>query len=226
MNRQELLNFISENNNELLLNFYDKTYIKLADLNKRIDKLTGYLLLVVFLYLVMSKASFESFQIGPVIISDMTIPVKLLPILFAYLLCDIVVTSGHKSEVFTTVKFISLALYKQKLIPKELENDRNGLMIRMLLPFSYSMELLKFNRENTGCVPVFLGIIVSIPLLSLMILPFYFEYYMLRDIFQNHYNDLFGKISFYFTIWIVLMTIYYVITNAVINIKDQRTETF
>lgn len=43
MNRQDILKFIAENQNEKLRDYYDKCYEKLRELNNRIDKLSLYL---------------------------------------------------------------------------------------------------------------------------------------------------------------------------------------
>ena len=40
MTKQEILKFITDNPGDLLLDFYNKTYEKLKDLNRKIDKLT------------------------------------------------------------------------------------------------------------------------------------------------------------------------------------------
>ena len=89
MNKQEILKFIVDNNDSShLLDFYNKSYDKLKDINKRIDKITAYLIIVVFVYLISSKSSIQSFQVGPISIRDITVIVKLLPILFSYLLAE------------------------------------------------------------------------------------------------------------------------------------------
>jgi hypothetical protein len=159
MNRQEVLKFIQENQNEKLLDFYDKTYQKLNDLNRSIDKLTLYLILTVLVYFIASGASVSSFQVGPVTISDVSIITKILPVLFAYLLLDLVIKSLHKGEVFTIVKLIFLAIYKQEISHKELENDRNNLFTRIILPFSYNTELTKFSSQKlsvfSGCLVLY-----------------------------------------------------------------------
>lgn len=199
-------------------------YDKLTELNKRIDKLTGQLILVVFFYLITSKTTIQSFQVGPITINDVSIFGKLLPILFSYLLFDVVVTSGHKTEVFMTVKLISLSLYRQEINHKELELNRHGLFTRLLLPFSYSTELSKLITEKVNIVQALFGFIIFLPVLSLIILPFFLEYYMLKDVYQHYYSDTLGKVSFYLSIWISLLTIYYLVNNAVTNFRDQRAE--
>jgi hypothetical protein len=65
MNRKIALKFIKENDNIQLLDFYNKAYDKLKDLNKRIDRISLYLLIIVLLYFLISKSNISSFQIGP-----------------------------------------------------------------------------------------------------------------------------------------------------------------
>jgi hypothetical protein len=225
MNRQEILKFIVDNDeNEHLLDFYNKTYEKLKEINKRIDKLTAYLIIVVFVFLITSKSSIQSFQVGPISINDITLIVKLLPILFSYLLTDLVVSSSHKGELFMTVKLISVSLYKQDIDHKHLGNHKHNLITRLVMPFSYSMELSKLNSDKVSVIQALFGFFIILPVLSLIFLPFYFEFYMVRDIYSNYMTDNLGKISFYLSIWIMALMLYYLISTAIRNIKDHKLE--
>lgn len=225
MNRQEILKFIVDNNNnEHLLDYYNKTYDKLKELNKRLDKLTAYLIIVVFVFLITSKSSIQSFQVGPISINDITIITKLLPILFSYLLTDLVVSSSHKGELFMTVKLISMSLYKQDIDHKHLDNHKHNLITRLVMPFSYSMELSKLNSDKLSVIQALFGFIIVLPILSLIFLPFYFEFYILRDIYRNYMTDNLGKVSFYLSIWIMLLMLYYLINTTLRNFKDQKAE--
>lgn len=224
MNRKEILKFISENNNEHLLDFYNKSYDKLKDLNSRIDKLTLYLIVVVFLYFITSTATIQQFQVGPVFISDISVIVKLLPLLFSYLLFDLVVTSGHKAEVFMVVKFISMSLYKQDINHKDLDLNRHNSITRLIMPFSYSTELSKFQSQKPSVFQSLFGLIVFLPLLVLLFAPFYFEYYMLKVIYLKYYNDNLGKASFYLSIWTILILFYYLVNNAIKSFRENKNE--
>lgn len=224
MNRQEILKFIDENQNEKLLDYYDKCYEKLKDLNNRIDKLSLYLVVIVFLYFIASGTTIASFQIGPASISDISVLLKTIPVLFAFLLLQIIVISSQKAELFTLVKMIFLANYKQDVSYKQFENDHNNIFTRLLLPFSYSTELLKFNAGKPSVLNSCLGAILVLPLLGLLFLPIYFEYFMLKVIWNNYYTEAIGKASFWLSIWIMAYLIYYVISNAVVNFKDRKAE--
>ena len=224
MNRQLIIKFITDNNNELLLDYYDKTYDKLKDLNSRIDRLTLYLIVVVFIFFIASKSSIQSFQLGPISIVDISIVVKLLPLLFSFLLFDLAVTSGHKSEVFMAVKLISLSLYKQEINHRELDTHKHNFITRLILPFSYSTELSKFNTDKVYSFQALIGFFLFFPFLAFLFLPLWIEFYMLRDIYLNHYKDTLGKLCFWFSIWTFLIMLYYFISNMIKGAKDQQEE--
>lgn len=224
MNRKEILKFISENQNDKLLDYYDKCYEKLKDLNQQIDKLTLYLIIIVFLYFITSSTTISSLQIGPANITDISLLLKIIPVLFAFILLQIVLISSQKSELFTIVKMIFLANYIQDINPKHMDNEHNNVFTRLLLPFSYSIELLKFNIKENNFFNSCIGLLLGLPLLSLIFLPFYFEYYMLKVIWNSYYEELLGMISFWLSIWIMLYLIFYVINNAIHNYQENKDE--
>lgn len=224
MNRKEILKFISENQNDKLLDYYDKCYEKLKDLNQQIDKLTLYLIIIVFLYFITSSTTISSLQIGPANITDISLLLKIIPVLFAFILLQIVLISSQKSELFTIVKMIFLANYIQDVNPKHMDNEHNNVFTRLLLPFSYSIELLKFNIKENNFFNSCIGLLLGLPLLSLIFLPFYFEYYMLKVIWNSYYEELLGMISFWLSIWIMLYLVFYVINNAIHNYQENKDE--
>lgn len=224
MNRKEVIKFISDNQNEQLLDYYDKCYNKLKDLNTKLDKISLYLIIITFLYFIASSTTISSIQFGPATISDISIILKIIPTLFAFLLLQIIVISSQKAELFSVVKLIFLSNYVQNLDPKGFSNEHNNLFTRILLPFSYSTELLKFSMEKTGLINSAIGAILVLPLLSIVFLPFYFEYYMLKNIWTYYYSDLLGKISFWITIWILAYMIHYLINNFIKNYRDAIDE--
>lgn len=222
MLKEDILKFIMENQDEKLMDFYNKTYEKLNDLNRRIDRISLLLGMIVLIYFIASKATISSFSIGPVTISDISLISQILPILFGWLLLDLAITSGHKAELQTTVKMIFLALYKQEIDPKDLEDGKLNLFSRIILPFSYASELSKFSSVKGSMVAGCLGGILFIPLLGLIILPFFFEFHLLKDIYQNHFHTTIGKISFYFSIWLVLTVVYYYANLIILTFKNQK----
>jgi hypothetical protein len=224
MNRKEILKFITENQNERLLDYYDKCYEKLRDLNRQIDKLTLYLIIIIFLYFIASSTTISSLQIGPANISDISLLLKIIPVIFAFILLQIVVISSQKAELFTIVKMIFLANYIQDVNPKHMDNEHNNVFTRLLLPFSYSIELLKFNGKKDNILNNCFGALLGLPLLSLIFLPFYFEYYMLKVIWNDYFEQALGMVSFWLSIWIMLYLIYYLISNTFHNYQENKAE--
>jgi hypothetical protein len=157
-------------------------------------------------------------------ISDISLLLKVTPVLFAFVLLQLVIISSQKAELFTTVKIIFLAIYKQDVDHKELDNEHNNIFTRLLLPFSYSLELQKPLTRKSNLFNSCLGALLLLPLLSLILLPFYFEYYMLKTIWKYYYLQTLGKLSFWLSIWIIAYLIYYVISNAIGNIKASKQE--
>lgn len=91
MLKEDILKFIMENQDEKLMDFYNKTYEKLNDLNRRIDRISLLLGMIVLIYFIASKATISSFSIGPVTISDISLISQILPILFGWLLLDLAI---------------------------------------------------------------------------------------------------------------------------------------
>lgn len=226
MNYQKTLEFITNNQHTDLKDFYDKSYEKLKELNKRIDRLTISLLVVVLVYFLLAKTSIESFSIGPFSIKDIGVIGQLLPVLFAYLLFDLLISSIHKTEVLITVKMLFLSMYVQDVEPSDFDAVKNklGFFTRILLPFSFTTELSRLVSGKTpfglGC----LGILLALPLLSLYLLPFVLEYFMLKELYSKGYIETIGKISFYLTIYINLVLIFYYIKVVFNNYKDLKDQ--
>jgi len=224
MNHKQILKFIADNQHNDLKDFYDKSYGKLQELNKRIDKTTLSLLIVVLIYFLLAKSSVESFSIGPFSIKDIRVIGQLLPVLFAYLLFDLVISFIHKTEVLMIVKFLFLTLYEQGIVPADFNKNKNNVFTRILLPFSFTTDLSRLFAGKTPVVMGCLGIILTLPVLALYVLPFYLEYYMLKGIFDNSYNETLGRISFYLAIYINIMLIFYYVKVALSNYQDLKAQ--
>lgn len=227
MNHREILNFIEDNqHNNLndLKDFYDKSYAKLQELNKRIDRTTLYLIVVTLIYFLLANSSVSGFTIGPFTINDISIIAQIIPVVFAYLLFDLMISSIHKTEVYITVKMLFLSFYIQEIKIEDFDKNKNNFFTRVLLPFSFTTDL---SRLFTGKTPVMVGcfgIMIALPVLALYILPFYFQFYMLKDIYDKFYHHTFGKISFFLTLYINLVILFYYIKVVINNYHDKKAE--
>jgi hypothetical protein len=222
MKPNELLKFISENGEEELKDFYDKSYGKLQELNKRVDKTSLSLIVVVLIYFLIIKSSVTDFNLGPFNINDIGVISQLLPVLFAYLLFDLMICSIHKSEVSVVIKVLFSKLYKQEIDSSSFDKKRSNTITRILLPFSFTNDLSRMLSGKNHIAISCTGFVLLLPLLALYILPFYFEYLMVRSIYDNFFNETIARISFFLTIYMNLMMLFYFINVSIQNYNDLK----
>ncbi len=209
--------FTTEIGEEKSFDLYNKIYEKVKGLDNRTRNLILYIIIVVFLYVISSKTSFYDLKIGPVSINDNSIITKLFPLLFSYLMFELVTTSIHRSEANKTLEAIFICLYKQE------KNEQKNLDVlkRISLPYSTWNEVFRvkvFGR--LGCL--FYGLLILVPILSIFILAVYFEIILLKDVFIKYYDDTFGKLSFYISIWLTIISIWYFLSLVKENVKEQN----
>jgi len=211
MTRQEIVQFINDNDVERIIDYNDKLFDTVKELNKRNDRLSLFLIVIVLAYFLTSKATFSSLSIGPFSINDFTIIPKLAPLLFAYFLLEFALLNGHRAEVLKTIKWIHLTLYKQELTKKDFQEGQYSFFTRLILPFSKWTEIYKVSDDKPiGCV----GLFLLTPLTIILLLPFYFEVIAIKNLIDNYWSDWIGKASVILSIWLILIIIYYYITLA------------
>ena len=210
----EINNFINSNrDHEKLKDYYDKLYEKLKYINKRLDRLTLYLIISVFASFLVTSAKIQSLNVGPIQFSDISIIAKILPVLFSFLLLDLTLTSSHRIEVFNTVKHLFNVLYRQEVNDSKFEFNKSNFITRVLMPFSYNLEFSKLHLNKINYFQAIIGLLVIFPFLTAVFLPFYIEYLMLKNIYLNHFSDGLGKICFILSIWVTIVLLYFYFTN-------------
>jgi len=217
MHPKPVTTFVENIEESKLQDIYDRTYTKVQGLDSRIKILILYIVIVVFLYIVSSNVSFGSFQIGPISITDISVLSKLFPVIFSYLMFELVTTTAHRSEVNSTLNFIFFKLNKHEIG----ERENKEALSRIFLPYTTWNEALRINTSGKlGCV--FFGILILLPIFSIIILPLYFEYLLLKDLFTNYFDDTFGKLSFCLSVWLTIISVWYFIFLMKINIKQTK----
>lgn len=211
MTRQEIVKFINDNDVERIINYNNKLFDTLKELNKRNDRLTLFLIVIVLAYFLTSKATFSSLQFGPFSVNDFTLIPKLTPLLFAYFLLEFALLNGHRADILKTMKWIHLSLYKQELTKKDYEEGQYSFFTRLILPFSRWTEIYKVSDDKPiGCI----GLFILTPLTIFLLLPFYFEIITIKNVINNYWADWIGKASVILSIWLILIVIYYYIKLA------------
>jgi hypothetical protein len=218
-----IIKFISENEtNELLPAYFDKCYENLKDLNKSEEKFTVGLVLLVFLHIVFSKDSISSLNIGPISVKDISIIPKLLPILTTYVLFNMYAIEKHKANVLNAIKIYSYTFYKQDYKSEHLKKMRTTFITKLYLPFSFSVVISSLLDEKPSLIKSIMGFIILLPTIVLGLLPFYFLYQMLKTIFYKYYDDSLGFYSFWVSLWVFILIMFYIISETISENKADK----
>lgn len=221
MEEKDIIEIIYSGNNEKIINHLNILIEKSKSLAKESDYLGILLILIFLLYYIVQYSKLENLQIGPISIEDLNTINIFLPLVFSFVIFRYVLISSHKADINKTVELYSKHFYK--INKKELKNGNIMFddFTRSILPFSIYSELNNLvikGKSKLGC----LGAIIIFPLtLILIFLPFYIEFLMIKNslLLWNEINYI-GKTSIIFSIWLVIISIYFPIHKMIITIKS------
>jgi len=220
MIKTELKNFISTNEESTLID-YSKTLLEnLKDLNAKEEKHNLWILIMVFLYIIMSNANIESFSIGPITIKDISIIGKILPLIFTYVFFSIRTITGQKTEILQALKILSEKQFN--LMPENLVEQQIGIktIVRLYLPYTFTNSILKLFRKKPSTIESLIGAPLIIPILLVGLAPYVIIILMLIDLWNNSLTDLLGWACFLITIWLMLIMIFYMVKNLFNSIEE------
>jgi hypothetical protein len=223
MTSTEITLLLSSNDDEKIKSIYEKVYAKLSELNKRVDSATRNLVVTGLFWLLSTRMSIESFDIGPVSFKDTNVFEALLPIVYCYFLFDIIAASRQKGESFQLAKTIANYLFEGGNYTQPYNQTKHSSFIRTIMPFSYSVD---YSRVFTNKLPIpiyLFGFMIALPIpfivLGLFILPFY----MVRYLFAHSNEDQLIHYSSWITLWLVLVAMFYVFASISISMKQIRS---
>lgn len=220
MKDKEIIYFIDNSDEELIKDYLKELMNKLHLINSKNDKLSLLLIFIAIIYFLIKNSLVANVNIGPIELSKFDIGTIVLPPIFAMMLLYFAVLNTHRAEIIRTCKIISYALLLQE--DKKIDNEFYAHpIVRQFLPFSFWEEIMKMNyhQNKMGCIPALL----SLPLLGIIVLPFWFEYYSLKILIVDYWNkSFFVKMNVIFSIWIVLYTIYYYVKLVIIQVQINK----
>lgn len=219
--REDILKIIDGKDEGFIVDFSNKIFENLKELNSKEEKHNLYAVIVVFLYyLMLYKSSVESVSIGPITINDITIVAKILPLVFVYIIFNLRTISSHKKDVLFTIKTLSEKMFNQKAMDQTYKELGNNFITRTYLPYTFSNSVSKILSPKPHIIEAIIGFPLLLPIIVVGALPYFVTISMLIDLYNNHMNDLLGKTSFWLTIWAFLLMIFY----TVLNVLKSRTE--
>lgn len=178
-------------------------------LNKKEDKLVRWQIVLTFLYIFASNLKIIDFDLGLIAINDTSLIIKLLPLIFIYVLYDLHSISYQKQEVLLAFDTIS----KNRFDKKYNDEDHNTYLIKIYRPHAFSNSIIKLIREKPHFAE---AILLLFPVIIIGILPYIITVSMLIDIWTNYMNDLSGKISFCCCLWLAIIIIYQFIVRILV----------
>lgn len=206
--KDEILAFVEQADENIILELYNKAYKKLEELNSKVDKYSIYLSLIILLFFISTNLEIDTLQIGPVSIKNTSIVTTILPLLYFVFIFNILIMVMHKSELYFAVKLLGERIYKSDYKLSKLHDFQNNFINRISLPFSYSSFGKEIIMKNDGILGSLFGVIVTLPTLFVMIAIFIIGGFMLKDLWNLYYGTLIGKISFWGCIWGVLFAFF------------------
>lgn len=212
IHKSDLDKFV-ENNDKEFLTFYGNQLISnLSNLNKKEEKQTIFLTLLLLLFFLLKTSKLESFDIGPLTITDTGIIVVFIPIVFIYTLFNMYSLTFQKKEI----QIILNHLYHKQLLLKEngLKENNSNKFSRAFFPLSISNTVKKIISDKPHIVESIIGFILLLPTVLIALLPYFVIYLMLSEIYTSQFYIWYGKLAFYISIWGVALVLFYVVMNG------------
>lgn len=214
--RDAILKSIEGKDDSFIIDYTNKIFENLKELNSKEEKYSLYAVIVVFLYyLLLHKTTVESINIGPISIKDITVVAKILPLVFVYIIFNLRTISTHKKDVLYTIKTLSEKLFNQKPLAEMNKEIGNTFVTRTYLPYTFSNSMSKIFPTKPHVIEALIGFPLLLPTLLIGLVPYGIIITMLVDLYKNQMVDVLGIASFWLTIWALLLMFYYIVMNVI-----------
>jgi hypothetical protein len=205
-----IIDFIDKNKDTgLLPDFFNKCYEKLKDLNKIEEKFSIGVVFLIVVHLIFSKENINSLEVGPISIKDVSIVPITIPVLLTYILFNLYVINKQKKDVINALRIYSYIFFRQEYT-------------RLFLPYTFSTEVSSILEDKPNAFTSLIGFILLLPLMLIGLLPYYFLLRMLMAVYNEYYFTNLGFYSFWISIWLFLIMIFYLITTAISENKKDK----
>lgn len=209
--------FISINNESNIKEFHDKLYENLKILNAKEEKLLLWQVVIIFLYLFTGNVSFNNISLGPLSITDNTVILKVLPLVFLFVLYVLQLVSLQKNEALKAFEAIT-----NERFSKSIENVKiKSFLTRIYNPYDFAISTIHSIRDNSSFKEFIIGIILLLPLIIIAISPSLIAFSMVIDLYNNYTKDIIGKILFGIAFWLCILIVYNYYVSIRTNIRNQ-----
>lgn len=216
--KQKTEMFISNNRESGIKDFHDKLYENLKGLSAKEEKLLLWEVAIIFLYLFAANLSFSNISLGPLSITDTTIIVKILPIVFLFVLYILHSVTLQKQEALKAFEIITMERFSKKIV----NVNTKSFLTRIFNPYDFTNSTVHLIRDNSSIKEFAVGLILLFPLIIIGIFPFFIAISMVIDLYNNYSSDIIGKISFGIASWLCLLIIYHFVVVVRANLRNRE----
>ena len=210
--------FIASNDEQNIKDYHDKLFDNLKELNDKEEKYVLWEYIIIFLYLFASNITFSNLSLGPISITDATVIVKILPMVFIYVLYTLHSITLQKKEATLAFETISSDRFNDILD----KDNPNSFLSRIYKPYAFTNSIASLLREKPHIIEALIGFIILLPLILIALTPYVIAGSMLVDLYKNYMNDNLGKLSFYVTLWLCGIIIFHIVIGAIRNYKEDQ----
>jgi len=217
--RDDIFIALSGKDDSFIIDYSNKIFDNLKELNSKEEKYFIYCVITAFLYyLILNKLSIGPIDIGPITLNDVSVVAKFLPVVFIYLVFNLRTITSHKKDVLFTIKTLSEVTLNQDILDPKLEEFGNSFVTRTYLPYSFSNAISKIlPNGKINIIEALIGFPLLLPVLLIGILPHVVVLIMLIDLYNNQMEETFGIISFWLTLWGYLLMFFFIVKEVLVS---------
>lgn len=208
--------FIDNNDENSIKDFYDKLYEKQINLSSKEEKLLLWEVVIIFIYYFSNNLKSSEINFGVISISENTELLKILPVIFATVIYFLQSLTLQKLETTKVLDLISIERFAKKIQ----SDETKSFIVKTINPFNLSNSLANLINENSTRIELFFNLLLFIPLLLIGLSPYYILIQMLIDLNNNYLGDFTGKLCFWLSIWLSIMIAFYYIQGIICSIKQ------
>lgn len=204
MNIEQLEQFIERNSQEKIDEYYRLIYQRSETATKSLNKTGIYMSLIIIGYLLINDLkAIEEIDIGPIVVSDITVIKKIVPAIFCFFNLRLNIIAKDNQTLQTALRYLHQKVFNSRLTVEELKGTELNDTLNMSMPYSMLNEIIQMEFNWTY-------IILLIPvLLVLLLAPISFVIYSIYSTVINYPIDYVSIIAIAVSVWLYISSAYY-----------------
>lgn len=198
--------FINNNSKEQQKEYNNLLLEKLKDMSRLNDKISLYMIILVIVYFFFRDSTIKDINISFMKIEKFEIIAQFTPPIFSLIFLYYMTLNAHRAEIIQFSRILVYEIYNNTLEDKAsiIYNESNA-FARIIQPFSIWLETSKWDINGKASP---LDALLRLPVLILILLPFVFLIFALKNLYIEYWHSPFSIYSFIFSIWLTLYTVY------------------